>query len=501
MDYYGANPASYGLFSVLLYVWACFANIYIGQIIDSVQILPGVFPPEKWGRRAPWILILLPLYFIVTFLAFNPSISGKMQLGSIATACTAAAVLPENSTAPTCAELKAAASSGANNEFKVGNIEIYFFVIFLCFVHIQNGLYQAFFSALPEIYQNPHERGQVGAYLGVFGNMNALLIVLAIAFVFMGETVNGTGIFLLCAVFLFVFSYPGLMQLKKAKFKQKNMGSLITNLQSICKSHALRVFLCSQLFHNMSNIGTLVLFIFWLTRVAGMCITDASTFVGLAGLSRLVVGMFSIPCWNWLLTKKNIHPRITVAAAYVITSIVNALLLQTKNPSLVLVTAAFLGIVYAQNNLSNRMFVGWCVDDDTRIRFKEDGVVVRREALILGTVSMLANIAYFWGGILLSWMAATGYEGTLPTECLPKTSTDFIHFAFSVLTPFIGLLRGIVIFFFPIRGESFRQLEQELFEINKKSEIYKDTADSTVTSIESVQQAEKTTVINKAGDA
>ena len=67
LDYYGANPASYGLFSVLLYVWACFANIYIGQIIDSVQILPGVFPPEKWGRRAPWILILLPLYFIVTF--------------------------------------------------------------------------------------------------------------------------------------------------------------------------------------------------------------------------------------------------------------------------------------------------------------------------------------------------------------------------------------------------------------------------------------------------
>ena len=28
LDYYGANPASYGLFSVLLYIWACFANIY-----------------------------------------------------------------------------------------------------------------------------------------------------------------------------------------------------------------------------------------------------------------------------------------------------------------------------------------------------------------------------------------------------------------------------------------------------------------------------------------
>ena len=399
--------------------------------------------------------------------------SGKEQVGRVATACSVV-IYGANETAPTCAELKAAASSGSSNEMKVGNIEIYFFLVFVCFSHIQNGLYQSFFGSLPEIYQNPQERGQVGAFLGVFGNLNALVIVLAIAFVFMRDTVNGMGIFALCAICLLVFSYPGLMQLKKAKFKQQNMGSLISNLKSICKSRALQVYLVSQVLHSMSNIGSLVLLIFWLTRVAGLCISDASAFIGLAGLSRLMIGIFSIPCWNWLLTKKNFHPRLTVCLAYVISSILNCLLLQAKNPQLVLITAAFSGITYAQNNLSNRMFIGWIVDDDTRIRYKEDGVVVRREALIQGTVSMLTNMAYFWGGILLSWMAATGYEGTLPTRCLPETSINFIHFGISILTPMTGLLRGIVIFFFPIRGAAFKQLEADITEIRNKSESYKE---------------------------
>ena len=48
LDYYGANPAAYGLFTVLLYVWACAANIYMGQLIDSIQVLPGVFPVSKF---------------------------------------------------------------------------------------------------------------------------------------------------------------------------------------------------------------------------------------------------------------------------------------------------------------------------------------------------------------------------------------------------------------------------------------------------------------------
>ena len=178
----------------------------------------------------------------------------------------------------------------------------------------------------------------------------------------------------------------------------------------------------------------------------------------------------TIPCWNALLTKAKMHPRVSVAAAYIIGSTLGMLVLQMKTPLSLFISAAITGIVYAQNNLTNRQFVGWMVDDDTRIRYKEDGKIVRREALIQGTVSALNNLAYFWGGILLSLLASSGYNGALPTRCLPQASLDYIHFAMTILTPLIGILRGVVIFFFPIYGKTMEELETELKEIHSKSE-------------------------------
>jgi Na+/melibiose symporter-like transporter len=469
IDFYGANPAAYATFTLIFAAWGAAANVYVGQFIDQIQPLPGLFPPERWGRRAPWALIFMPLYMLLTFLAFNPFVSGTAQLKRVATACSTV-TYAANETAPSCETLIAATSGGSNNEFKAGGLEIYFFIVMLCYVHVQNGLYQTFFASIPELYSNPHERAQVGGYLGVFSNTNALLIVLLVAFVFMKDQFNGIGVFITCAIFLLLTFYPGLVQLKRANFKQRHMGGFLTNLKSLCKSKAIRIYLLSQLLHTFSNIGTLVILIFWMTRVVGLCVATASQLVGIAALARLFLGIMTIPCWNALLTKAKIHPRVSVAAAYIIGSTLGMLVLQMKTPLSLFISAAMTGIVYAQNNLTNRQFVGWMVDDDTRIRYKEDGKIVRREALIQGTVSALSNLAYFWGGILLTLLASSGYNGALPTRCLPQSSLDYIHFAFTILNQLIGILRGVVIFFFPIYGKTMEELETELKEINSKSE-------------------------------
>ena len=88
IDFYGANPAAYATFTLIFAAWGAAANVYVGQFIDQIQPLPGLFPPERWGRRAPWALIFMPLYMLLTFLAFNPFVSGTAQLKRVATACS-----------------------------------------------------------------------------------------------------------------------------------------------------------------------------------------------------------------------------------------------------------------------------------------------------------------------------------------------------------------------------------------------------------------------------
>ena len=109
----------------------------------------------------------------------------------------------------------------------------------------------------------------------------------------------------------------------------------MTNLKSLCKSKAIRIYLLSQLLHTFSNIGTLVILIFWMTRVVGLCVATASQFVGIAALSRLFISIMTIPCWNSLLTKVKIHPRVSVAAAYIIGSTLGMLVLQMKLQQLI----------------------------------------------------------------------------------------------------------------------------------------------------------------------
>lgn len=469
IDFFGANAAAIGLFSIIYAVVGSLSSLYVGILLDNINILPSLFPPGKWGRRAPWLILLIPLYCFTTSLVYNPSaFAGIEQVTPGAATCA----VENASTAKTCDYLEKLTRQGTDSGMKVGNLEIYYLITFCFQVIIQSALFATFYGVVPELYPNPLDRGKVGLNVGIFNAVSGIFCVVFVNFIMVKKTVNLTGVVLINVIPLLLLTWPGIKETMAVKFIQTHKKIECKEVLAFMLQRSSFSYVFSTFLHYTTITVNLLFTVFWLTRITGSCIEEAAQLLGLGGLAQLLCGILALPVCRWILVTKEIHPRKVVAIGYIILGIVGFIGIETRKKSVIVPLGALRGIVFAANNLANRMFVGWLADEDMVRRYNKDGKVVRREAFIESIVGWSITGAYLVGGMLTLGLGSTGYNGTLPTRCIESASINFIHFAFGAFSALAAIGRGAVLWLWPLHGENLRKLEEGVLKVSKAGNSY-----------------------------
>jgi len=465
IDYFGANAAAVGLFSLVYSFVGSLASVNIGLMMDTYSFLPSVFPPPKWGRRAPWLIFYIVCYACTSFLVYHPTAwSGIVQVGAGASAASCGG----GTNLTSCKILVERTSQGSGPALQIGRLEIYYLITFCLQMCSQAGVFNAFFGVFPEMYRNPMDRAKAGAILGVFNGVSGTICVTVISFLFVRDKINLTGIVILNVVPLLVFSWPGISESRNAKFKHARPTIKCAEILELFKQKSALIYLMSSLLHYGGATLNAMFALFWLTRVAGTCMQEAGALVAVAGLAQLMLGVLTLPFWKWVIVNKKIHPRKIVCILYICLALVAFVCGQTRHKAVFLPIAAVKGMMFSVNNLSNRMFVGWIVDDDMVRRFKRDGSIIRREAFIQGVSGWAITGGYFLGGLMTTLLGMVGYNGSLPTRCLSNVSVEYIHFVFVAFSCIVFVLRGVLILFFPIYGLKLKEMEMNVLDIEKE---------------------------------
>ena len=464
IDFFGANAEAIGVFSMIYAVVGSCASLYVGLVMDNLSFFPSMFPPKQWGRRAPWLMFLIPLYCITTSLVYNPTMVAGIEQQKPGTA-TCDDTLVANASA--CGVLADATRQGRDTGMKVGGLEIYFFVTFCLHMIAQSALFATYFGVIPEMYPNPLDRGRAGVFVGIFNALSGITVVVVVQFVFVKSSVNLTGVVLLNVLPMLLLSWPGIKETRAIKFIQSHKKIECKEVLAFMTQRSSFTYVMSTFFHFIANTLNILFLVFWLTRVTGVCIEEAARLLGAAGVAQLFCGIVGLPFFRWILVTKKIHPRKIVCLGYALLGVAGFIGVQTKTKMVVVPLGALRGLVFSVNSLSNRMFVGWLTDEDMVRRYNVDGKVVRREAFIQGIVGWSVTGAYLVGGLMTLILGATGYNGTLPTRCIPSASVDFIHFAFGTLPAIVCIGRAVALWFWPLYGKKLREMEESTLKIKE----------------------------------
>lgn len=489
-EYLGAN-VSFVAFFLFIYAIVGIANpLYLGTCMDTWRpCKTSIFPVEKCGKRTPWLILMTPGFLISTWMMWNPPASMltiKKATGGSAGCFDSALTIDSNVTIDACATKATTSGPG----MQVGALELWMLFTFLLFIHFNNAQNLTFYASLPEIYPNPDERASVGVCIGIFNNIGALVIVLLISIVFLRDEWNGVGACLVCTIMWVVTFYPGLSKIKQANGESKARENCCTTFMDVMKtSSSMRIFLLSHFFKSATNALNLVFLPYFLVRSIGMCPSEWGQVYTLGAAVRLLLGVAFLPFWKWILVTKKIHPRISTGLYSIIHAPLNMILgyaANRQNAMLIVgvVLSGLVGINYSQDNIGNNMFRGWCVDEDTVLRYRRDGQIVRRESTIQGAYDTTGRLTLFWVAIWFSGLAGTGYDGTVSNACQPAEVSSYVTICAIVIPSITTFIRGVIILFYPLHGDRLEKLEKDLNEINVKDGKYKipekDSAQETI---------------------
>ena len=476
------------------------------------------FPPSRWGRRAPWILIGVPVAAIGAFMMWVPPVRGLdraqprpgMGLSTLSLRwdsrrrCRASWQLSRNS----CTTLKQSQSRPL-----LGNLSIVSYTI--------AGLVApaiAFTEAPPSEMTGgccvqPLQRCNTlsGLDCGCFRNATQFVPAMEIrcprtsnvsitsAFTDSQCAINAddsgeiNGIDFSMSNFAIVGAIVGTVTLvslaaiiparhtpygRTDDVLARRNGNIGKSVLSVFRLRSFRWNALANIFANINEQATVQLLPFFLIYVIGSDFRDVGTHNALVAGSTLGAALLGVVIFAWALSRtKSVKagvsddaltlPRFHPANFMAIMSLLKlcvslplALLSRTyRSVGLLCGSAVMGGIFTGGQSQITAILLGWVMDDDEMANeVAAGGGPRRREGLILSANAMIQHMSFVTVSLIILIWGAIGLDTSLCPSAQPQEAIDAIYISYTVLNGLWLLSYAAALMFYPIRGDKLVEL-------------------------------------------
>lgn len=383
-------------------IYNAFNNPVAGYLSDRTR--------TRWGRRIPFILFgTLPyaLFFALLFMAPFDGVAQPVPL-------------------------------------------LLYFIVGLFFFETLATLVQtAYYSLLPEMFRDYHERTDVAVRMNIFMTVG-LLIGTALPAI-LAQTLGWAWMALLFAAITAAALYLGL----PAMFERRTS----LEAEAVPLGVALKATLVNRSFVTVVVAQTMRHFA-TATLAAGMTFYTKYTLGVDPGMTSAILGtafvVAGLALWPWRqFLARRLEARTTLMLAYGLTAVAVLTLWVAHSIAAALAAAALVGAALAGLILMGDVVLSDVIDED------EVHTGQRREGMYFGMSGLIITLAYALSSAVFGWIARMyGYDPALTVQ--PATVAQGFR-VYMTLPPFIGSLLAVVaLSFYPLYGERLRAVKEAL---------------------------------------
>eukprot|EP01043_Picozoa_sp_COSAG02_P009370 COSAG02_NODE_316_length_24889_cov_9.418556_18_plen_628_part_00 len=395
-------------------------DVAIGHMQDNEWFVFRLFNKERWGRRAPWVVLATPVMAVMSAPAWTLSIcltreplSCNGSLLRRAWLCVDYFVLNPLLMSP-------------------GFLTWWYFFVVLIALFCGEQLWICNQAASAECYPFKDERAQLESF-----NLIHAVVGIAFACVFLNSMYKeedlvaasgvrhelGVAALLSCMVSL--FSAPALRDARQESRGEENLGFKASAKEALAND-SFRI-LCLVNFTNGIGSGVLAGFlVYYYTFVARLSPADVATNIVVVPIFGLFLQAVCGTLWGKLFSIGKADPATCSAWGRLIDAAVLPWFF-IFSTSLGGIFAAWCVHCVLVSPLSFWSITvrGWIVDEDAFANF-DKGRVLRREALFSSVATAASKVAGIAGTAMLAGMALAGMDTTLLQEC--DEGSPYAHF-------------------------------------------------------------------------
>lgn len=433
----GANVGLMGVAGTVLAVWVPCCGPLVGYVLDK-NLLVGLFPWERWGRRAPW---------------FMTHIVG-------AAFCTAAVFVPPS--------------------FDSQFLCVWFLIVGFANTWFITVLFNCIEAARLEIYPTKEERSECEALVKVLvgvGTGMGILTQLVILDVGTNVAVNAAGGVILVLALTSLVAVPVLRSARQV-YDRSSVGSPWAELRGVFSIAAFWHFVAYRFSEGLLNSLFISNMLYYLTFVERQVDRKRSATIVGAGFVISVLNAALLLPWTQFFRVRRRGVNVNVVCASVMFAGVLAPVVLAVLKALTPSPVSLVGFVcVVQCTITGQTFwraaaLGWLVDEDCQAK-----VGRRRESLLYGCSSFFNSIGRALGiGLILIPLAVAGLsvehcETVCDAEtdkaareaCVgacdrrnideqPQSVRDYVNAVYYGLTPFLQFITAMLVYTFPIYG-------------------------------------------------
>lgn len=396
-------PATWAATVMTIYAfYNAFNNPVMGYLSDRTR--------TRWGRRIPYILFGTIPYALAFALLFFAPFDGL-----------------ENPVA----------------------LLIYFAVGLFIWEGLGTAVSTAYYSLLPEMFRDYHERTDVAVRMNVVQTVGLLIgaaLPTALA-ALLGWPLMGV-VFAVIAAAAMYAGLPGMFERKLSS--EEAYFSLIPALKATLVNRSFVTVVIAQ---TMRFFATN-------TLAAGMVFYMKYSLGADPGLTSLILAAAFVAAglalWPWRqLVANRFEPRTTLILAYLLTGLAALPLAFVTTITGAIIAAALVGVALAGLILMGDVIMADVVDEDrVKTGQRRAGMYFGMSGLIITLSSALVAVVF---GVLLP---SYGYDSSLAVQ--PATVNTGFRI-FMTIPPLIGsLLAVLALLFYPLHGARLRQVKSQL---------------------------------------
>jgi glycoside/pentoside/hexuronide:cation symporter, GPH family len=327
---------------------------------------------------------------------------------------------------------------------------IWFVAVIVIFDALNTAVSTAYYSLLPEMFEDYDERTDVAARMNIF-LIVALLLGVALPPVIanqVGWPVVGIIFALLGGISLYT-ALPALFE------RKKDAAAQLPFFTALRSTFSNRGFLVMTLAQTMRFVTTNAM-------STGMAFYVKYTLKLSNETTSLVLAVVFIVCaialypWRQLIARR-FEPRTTALIGYATVALSVLTLWFASSLTTVLISAVLIGIAFAGIFLMDNILIADVIDEDEYASgHRREGMFYGINTLVITLSTAIVSIAF---GVITS---AYGYNTALTDAAQPASVADGFRI-FMTLLPFLGCFFAfLALFAYPLYGERLRTIKSEL---------------------------------------
>lgn len=253
----------------------------------------------------------------------------------------------------------------------------------------------------------------------------------------------------------------------------RRKGNIVQSVISVFHLRSFRWNALANIFANINEQATVQLLPFFLIYVVGSDFRDVGAHNALVAGSTLGAALLGVVIFAWVLSRTRpvkvgdlnetlmvplYHPANFMAAMSLLKLCVSlplAILSSVYRSIPLLAGSAVMGGIFTGGQSQvTAILLGWVMDDDEMTNaMAVVGGPERREGLILSTNGMVQHMSFVTISLIIAIWGAIGLDTSLCPSAQPQQAIDAIFFSYTVLNGLWLLSYAAALMFYPIRGD------------------------------------------------